>query len=298
MSCSLAAALGRATVRVAPNQPGEARGRLRVIPRASEGGESAKVVTVSNGKTIAQRLAEAAQVSLGPIGLTLGGDVGERADGRTGNAMDLSGMEGEAATRDGNGRGESIATMTTEEWRRRYEEGGRVDLFVEEEFNAGSRLVGGRDVHLGRAAFGTGTGEGRSVSDAPTHRVSIKDTATGKVFEVDVPEDRYILWEAEDKGLELPYACRMGCCTACAVKVKSGELFQYQALGVSRSLREEGYALMCVAFPLSDVELETVAEDEVYDKQFGHIFAQYALNKDGSNVQRDDFAFELADMDE
>ena len=77
---------------------------------------------------------------------------------------------------------------------------------------------------------------------------------------MDVPEDRYILWEAEDKGLELPYACRMGCCTACAVKVKSGELFQYQALGVSRSLREEGYALMCVAFPLSDVELETVAE--------------------------------------
>ena len=47
-------------------------------------------------------------------------------------------------------------------------------------FGASCRLVGGRDVHLGRAAFGTGTGEGRSVSDAPTHRVSIKDTATGK----------------------------------------------------------------------------------------------------------------------
>ncbi len=35
---------------------------------------------------------------------------------------------------------------------------------------------------------------------------------------------RYILWEAEDKGLELPYACRMGCCTACAVKVLQGEV--------------------------------------------------------------------------
>ena len=39
---------------------------------------------------------------------------------------------------------------------------------------------------------------------------------------------RYVLWEAEDQGLELPYACRMGCCTACAVKVVEGELFQPQ----------------------------------------------------------------------
>ena len=39
---------------------------------------------------------------------------------------------------------------------------------------------------------------------------------------------RYILWEAEDQGLLLPFACRMGCCTACAVRVKSGELHQPQ----------------------------------------------------------------------
>ncbi len=39
---------------------------------------------------------------------------------------------------------------------------------------------------------------------------------------------RYVLWEAEDKGLELPYACRMGCCTACAVKVVEGEVYQPQ----------------------------------------------------------------------
>lgn len=33
--------------------------------------------------------------------------------------------------------------------------------------------------------------------------------------------NRYILYEAEDNGLELPYACRLGVCTACAVKVRS-----------------------------------------------------------------------------
>lgn len=77
---------------------------------------------------------------------------------------------------------------------------------------------------------------------------------------MEIPEDRYILWEAEDQGLELPFSCRNGCCTACAVKVKSGEIYQYQALGVSRELREEGYALMCVSLPLSELELETVPE--------------------------------------
>ena len=60
--------------------------------------------------------------------------------------------------------------------------------------------------------------------------------------DVEVPEDRYILWEAEDQGLILPYACRMGCCTACAVKVKEGDMYQPQGLGVSNPLKQKGYA--------------------------------------------------------
>lgn len=36
----------------------------------------------------------------------------------------------------------------------------------------------------------------------------------------------------------------------------------------------QGYALMCVAYPTSDVELETVTEDEIYELQFGKYFAQ------------------------
>lgn len=109
---------------------------------------------------------------------------------------------------------------------------------------------------------------------------------------------RYIMWEAEDQGYDLPYACRMGCCTACAVKVKEGSVYQPQALGVSDELKQKGYALMCVSFPQGDCVLETVPEDEVYDLQFGRYFAMQALNKDADSVERDDFALEIAMGDE
>lgn len=109
---------------------------------------------------------------------------------------------------------------------------------------------------------------------------------------------RYILWEAEDAGLELPFACRMGCCTACAVRVKSGAVWQPEALGISKELKDKKYALMCVGFPQSDVELETVEEDELYMEQFGKPFAELAADKNGIFIDRDDFALELAEMDE
>ena len=67
-----------------------------------------------------------------------------------------------------------------------------------------------------------------------------------------------MLHEAEAQGLLLPWACRMGCCTSCAVRVLSGDLHQPQALGVSAGLRAQGYALMCVAYPRSDAVLEVV----------------------------------------
>lgn len=160
----------------------------------------------------------------------------------------------------------------------------------------------------------------------------------------------------------------MGCCTACAVRIKSGEMYQPEALGISEELKEQGYGLMCVGYPLTgargspphvgrhsrvptgpwlqrataahartqraqhskrsmpaaqaprstrpcsrccsalhprrppaaaDVELETVSEDEVYDLQFGLSFERMALDPTNPNsVERDDFAIEIANMDE
>ncbi|KAG2448312.1 hypothetical protein HYH02_006896 [Chlamydomonas schloesseri] len=228
-------------------------------------------------------------VALGPISLSFGTELNDR------NGVDAS-TSGRDAAAAASGL-PSIHSMTTAEWRKLYEKDGTNDLWMEDEFNAGSRLMGGRAVHKG-GVYGFRTGEGPSAGDVAVHKIKIFDHYGNQEIDIEVPEDRYILWEAEDKGLELPYACRMGCCTACAVRVKSGEVHQPEALGISTELREMGYALMCVGYPTSDAVMETVSEDEIYELQFGRYFAQQALDPNAQSVERDDYALSIANMDE
>merc|ERR1712178_429557 len=142
----------------------------------------------------------------------------------------------------------------------------RQDVWALDEFSRRSMLT----------ASGIGSGEGKSqnpnakwftITIADPHGVNIADrmeiddtdddddddneidlssrefeSGPGETITLKVPEDRYILFEAEDQGYELPYACRMGCCTACAVKVKSGSMKQTHLLGMSQALQKEGYA--------------------------------------------------------
>ncbi|KAM0951284.1 putative 2Fe-2S ferredoxin-type iron-sulfur binding domain, Beta-grasp domain superfamily [Dioscorea sansibarensis] len=128
-------------------------------------------------------------------------------------------------------------------------------------------------------------------SPVPTHQVTVHDRQRGVVHQFLVPEDQYILHTAESQNISLPFACRHGCCTSCAVRVKSGQLRQPEALGISAELKSKGYALLCVGFPSSDLEVETQDEDEVYWLQFGRYFAR-------GPIERDDYALELAMGDE
>ena len=79
---------------------------------------------------MAERAADAAGISLGPIGLTIGSDLAS-----------TSRDEGDGSSDEASSRPQSIASLTTDEWRELYEREGRVDLWVKEEFNSGSRLV-------------------------------------------------------------------------------------------------------------------------------------------------------------
>jgi ferredoxin len=106
------------------------------------------------------------------------------------------------------------------------------------------------------------------------HTVRIHDRRQDIWHTISVPSDRYILHWAEHQNVELPFSCRNGACTTCAVRVLSGELEQPEALGLSPELKAQGYALLCVSYARSDLVVETQDEDEVYEQQFGRYFGR------------------------
>ncbi|BAY21822.1 2Fe-2S ferredoxin [Calothrix sp. NIES-2100] len=90
-----------------------------------------------------------------------------------------------------------------------------------------------------------------------------------KIYTLQVPENATILSVAQSSGLDLPTSCGAGVCTTCAGKLSEGTVDQADGMGVSPELQKQGYVLLCVAKPLSDLKLETEKEDTLYQLQFG-----------------------------
>ncbi len=101
------------------------------------------------------------------------------------------------------------------------------------------------------------------------HKVTIHHREKGRTIVFSVPEGEYILRCFEAQGEELPFSCRNGCCTTCAVRVLSGKIDQSDGIGLSKEMQDKGYALLCVAKAIGPLEVETQVEDEVYEMQFG-----------------------------
>ena len=112
-----------------------------------------------------------------------------------------------------------------------------------------------------------------------TYKVIIRNKETGKTYEEFIDGNQYILKEFEKKGYKLPFSCRNGCCTSCAVKIHSGKLDQTEAMGLSQALKDKGYALLCVAKAIDNIEVETTYYDEVYELQFGQYFGKGKTRK-------------------
>lgn len=74
----------------------------------------------------------------------------------------------------------------------------------------------------------------------------------GQEYKVSVPPHKGILESALDQGIDLPYSCQSGLCTACRGKALSGKVKLDEEEGLSQSERDEGYVLTCVGHPLTD----------------------------------------------
>jgi len=91
----------------------------------------------------------------------------------------------------------------------------------------------------------------------------------GQTHTLQVPDDQTILAVAQTAGLNLPSSCNAGVCTTCAAQILEGSVDQAEGMGVSPDLQAQGYVLLCVAYPRSNLKIESGKEDTVYQLQFG-----------------------------
>lgn len=107
------------------------------------------------------------------------------------------------------------------------------------------------------------------ISSAMTTTYTVEISHLGTTKAIEVREDQTILQAAYDAGIDLPSSCNAGVCTTCAAQLSQGSVEQSEGMGLSPELQKEGYALLCVSYPRSNIKLESGKEESVYQRQFG-----------------------------
>jgi len=93
---------------------------------------------------------------------------------------------------------------------------------------------------------------------------------------------RPLLDSLRDQGVDLPYGCEYGGCITCAAKLTAGEVDQRRQVALNNRQINQGYVILCVARPLSDITLEIGVEshDRLYRNPFLDPLQSHELKAD------------------
>ena len=89
-----------------------------------------------------------------------------------------------------------------------------------------------------------------------TYDVTLVNNSKNFHQTIAVPDDEYILSEAAEEGIKIPFECVVGACAMCQGKIVSGTVDQSEQIFLSDKQISEGYILTCVAKPTSDCTIE------------------------------------------
>jgi len=105
--------------------------------------------------------------------------------------------------------------------------------------------------------------EESSPAEIPDDEAEVYEVTYEKEGEtIDVPENQTLLEAGEEQGWDLPYACRQGQCISCGGHVADGGNSEDYLIHDGNEMLgdeelSEGYTLTCVAYPTSNLTLQT-----------------------------------------